>query len=194
MAPMLDKTTTSNFERGAATWTDERVELLKKLSGRKLSASEIAHELGAGITRCAVIGKMKRLGLRSEMTKSEGASRSRSPRVTRSKSAANKDRGATQRIARILRVRSPSHGGGAVIVESVVREEPPPPPDFLGIRLLDLENWHCRFPRGEGTSITFCGQPVISGFSWCSHCLSIVTALPRPRAEPSYFPTGHARA
>src|SRR5246127_3490779 len=44
------------------TWTDERVENLKKLWGEGLSASQIAAELG-GITRNAVIGKVHRLGL-----------------------------------------------------------------------------------------------------------------------------------
>ena len=44
------------------TWTDERVELLKKLWADGLSASQIAAELG-GITRNAVIGKVHRLGL-----------------------------------------------------------------------------------------------------------------------------------
>lgn len=44
------------------SWTDERVELLKKLWSDGLSASQIAGELG-GITRNAVIGKVHRLGL-----------------------------------------------------------------------------------------------------------------------------------
>ena len=44
------------------TWTDERVELLKKLWADGLSASQIAAELG-GVTRNAVIGKVHRLGL-----------------------------------------------------------------------------------------------------------------------------------
>ena len=44
------------------SWTDERVELLKKLWTDGLSASQIAGELG-GITRNAVIGKVHRLGL-----------------------------------------------------------------------------------------------------------------------------------
>src|ERR1700755_3457277 len=44
------------------TWTDERVETLKKLWTEGLSASQIAAELG-GITRNAVIGKVHRLGL-----------------------------------------------------------------------------------------------------------------------------------
>jgi GcrA cell cycle regulator len=44
------------------SWTDERVELLRKLWGEGLSASRIASELG-GVTRNAVIGKVHRLGL-----------------------------------------------------------------------------------------------------------------------------------
>src|ERR687884_646383 len=43
-------------------WTDERVEMLKKLWADGHSASQIASELG-GITRNAVIGKVHRLGL-----------------------------------------------------------------------------------------------------------------------------------
>ncbi len=46
----------------AVTWTDERVELLKRLWGEGLSASQIAAEIG-GVTRNAVIGKVHRLGL-----------------------------------------------------------------------------------------------------------------------------------
>ena len=45
------------------SWTDERVELLRKLWLEGLSASQIASELSNGITRNAVIGKVHRLGL-----------------------------------------------------------------------------------------------------------------------------------
>ena len=44
------------------SWTNERVELLKKMWGEGQSASQIAKELG-GVTRNAVIGKVHRLGL-----------------------------------------------------------------------------------------------------------------------------------
>ena len=44
------------------SWTDERVELLKKMWNEGQSASQIAKELG-GVTRNAVIGKVHRLGL-----------------------------------------------------------------------------------------------------------------------------------
>jgi len=41
------------------SWTDERVEVLKKLWSDGLSASQIAKQLG-GVTRNAVIGKVHR--------------------------------------------------------------------------------------------------------------------------------------
>lgn len=44
------------------SWTDERVETLKKMWAEGKSASQIAKELG-GVTRNAVIGKVHRLGL-----------------------------------------------------------------------------------------------------------------------------------
>lgn len=43
-------------------WTDERVDILRKLWGDGLSASQIARQIG-GVTRNAVIGKVHRLGL-----------------------------------------------------------------------------------------------------------------------------------
>ena len=62
------------------TWTDERVETLKKLWTDGLSASQIAAELG-GITRNAVIGKVHRLGLSGRAkSPSSAAPRPRKPR------------------------------------------------------------------------------------------------------------------
>ena len=59
------------------SWTDERVETLKKMWAEGQSASQIAKELG-GVTRNAVIGKVHRLGLSnragiSESEESEAA-------------------------------------------------------------------------------------------------------------------------
>jgi GcrA cell cycle regulator len=48
------------------SWTDERVELLKKMWTEGKSASQIAKELGS-VTRNAVIGKVHRLGLASRI-------------------------------------------------------------------------------------------------------------------------------
>ena len=63
------------------SWTDERVETLKKLWSEGLSASQIAAELG-GVTRNAVIGKVHRLGLSGRAkSPSSAAPRPRKPRA-----------------------------------------------------------------------------------------------------------------
>jgi len=56
------------------SWTDERVETLKKMWGEGQSASQIAKELG-GVTRNAVIGKVHRLGLSNRAGSGGGASK-----------------------------------------------------------------------------------------------------------------------
>src|SRR2546430_17469210 len=63
------------------SWTDERVETLKKLWADGHSASQIAAELG-GITRNAVIGKVHRLGLAGRAkSPASAAPRQRKPRA-----------------------------------------------------------------------------------------------------------------
>lgn len=44
------------------TWTDERIELMKKLWKDGKSATEIAEQLG-NVSRAAVLGKLSREGL-----------------------------------------------------------------------------------------------------------------------------------
>ena len=76
------------------TWTDERVELLKKLWADGLSASQIAAELG-GVTRNAVIGKVHRLGLSGRAkSSSSGVPRQRKPRTHMMRVARPASRGA----------------------------------------------------------------------------------------------------
>ncbi|MGL4496538.1 MAG: GcrA family cell cycle regulator [Beijerinckiaceae bacterium] len=60
------------------SWTDERIDLLKKLWTDGLSASQIAAELGM-VTRNAVIGKVHRLGLAGR-AKAPAVSAARPPR------------------------------------------------------------------------------------------------------------------
>ena len=53
------------------SWTDERVETLKRMWTEGQSASQIAKELG-GVTRNAVIGKVHRLGLSNREDEESG--------------------------------------------------------------------------------------------------------------------------
>ena len=69
------------------SWTDERVELLKKLWTEGLSASQIAGRLGNGVTRNAVIGKVHRLNL-SGRVQQQRVAQPRQPRKQREPSLA----------------------------------------------------------------------------------------------------------
>jgi GcrA cell cycle regulator len=53
------------------SWTDERIEQLKRLWGQGMTASQIADELG-GVSRNAVIGKAHRLGLEARPSPVKG--------------------------------------------------------------------------------------------------------------------------
>ena len=58
------------------SWTDERIESLRTMWEKGLTASQIADELG-GVSRNAVIGKAHRLGLKSRPSPPCTAGRSR---------------------------------------------------------------------------------------------------------------------
>ena len=68
------------------SWTDERVEGLKKMWAEGKSASQIAKDLG-GVTRNAVIGKVHRLGLSNRAGASASAPEKKPARASSSKPA-----------------------------------------------------------------------------------------------------------
>lgn len=155
-------------------WTEESTAELIKLWCEGLSYRQIGARLG--LSRNTVMGKGQRLRL-SERYPRGGY---KPPQPKRTARAADADRSAKQRIAKVFKVRA-THGRTEV-AKSVVREEAPPPPDFLGIALIDLEHGMCRFPRGgDGEPFIFCGQKVISGESWCPNCYRRVFQPPRTR-------------
>jgi GcrA cell cycle regulator len=144
------------------TWTDERVESLKKLWGDGLSASQIAAELG-GITRNAVIGKVHRLGL-SGRAKSPSSSAPR-PRKARTHT-------------HMMRVSRPSVRGNTALAHAY-EYEPEPEPELidnvipLGQRrtILELTEETCRWPIGDPGSVDFffCGGQTVTGAPYCTY-------------------------
>lgn len=64
------------------SWTDERVETLKRMWVEGQSASQIAKELGS-VTRNAVIGKVHRLGLSNRAAPKDGAQTEASASATK---------------------------------------------------------------------------------------------------------------
>ncbi|MEA3538998.1 MAG: GcrA family cell cycle regulator, partial [Pseudomonadota bacterium] len=68
------------------SWTDERIETLRSLWEKGLTASQIADKLG-NVSRNAVIGKAHRLGLKARPSPVKGDSDG-TPRETVKKAAA----------------------------------------------------------------------------------------------------------
>ena len=142
-------------------WTDERVELLKKLWAEGLSASQIAAELG-GITRNAVIGKVHRLGL-SGRAKSPSSSAPR-PRKARSPS--------------MMRIQRPAARGNTALAHAFDYEAEAEP-EFvdnvipMGQRrtILELTEDTCRWPGGDPGSPAGggCGGQTSNTAPYCSH-------------------------
>ena len=64
-----------------SAWTEDRINQLKRLWPEGRSSETIARELGGGLTRNAVLGKVARLGL------SEGRSGGRAPRQAANRTA-----------------------------------------------------------------------------------------------------------
>jgi GcrA cell cycle regulator len=160
-------------------WTDERVELLKKLWADGLSASQIAAELG-GITRNAVIGKVHRLGL-SGRAKSPSSS---APRPRKARSSGH-----------MIRVQRPQvRGNNALAYDYEVEAEP----EMLEIpmeqrkTLLQLSEKTCHWPVGDPSApdFFFCGGESANDQPYCTfHCrVAFQPASDRRRAAASRPP------
>ncbi|WP_363350325.1 GcrA family cell cycle regulator [Methylocystis echinoides] len=155
------------------SWTEERVDLLRKLWSDGLSASQVAAELGPGITRNAVIGKIHRLGL-AERAKTAAAQR---PRAAK---------GTARQPATAPVVAAPRAGGHAVhgnvalafapqamVVARVAPEaEEVVIPMSERVTLMELRESMCRWPMGDPTTpdFRFCGakSPIGAG-PYCAH-------------------------
>ncbi len=146
------------------TWNDERVELLKKLWTDGLSASQIAAELG-GITRNAVIGKVRRLGLSGRAkTPSSSVPRPRKPRAS----------------SHMMRVARPSTRGNTALAplhgyELDLEPEPELIDNIITIgqrcTLLELSEGKCRWPIGDpgSSEFFFCGGKPVESLPYCSY-------------------------
>lgn len=157
------------------SWTDERVELLRKLWLEGLSASQIAAELANGITRNAVIGKVHRLGLsgRAKSVQSPGAPRARAatPRATPQQTRSTPVRTMTAapmmtRSATALALQPEAY---AAPVERPVAEVVIPLSE--PVTIMELREAMCRWPLGDPATPEFryCGGRSDVGAPYCSH-------------------------
>ena len=146
------------------SWTDERVEMLRKLWLDGLSASQIAAELAHGITRNAVIGKVHRLGLSGRVkAPSTAAPRPQRPRPATSRAAP--------------RPAAPAARGNlALAFRPMEAPEPAPIEDVVipmseMVEIMDLREGMCRWPVGDPTTpeFRFCGSKTHTVGPYCTH-------------------------
>lgn len=145
------------------TWSDDRVEQLKRLWEAGLSASQIAAELG-NVTRNAVIGKVHRLGL-SGRAKSTSSSSVPRPRKTRP----------AQQMMRISRPVSRGNTALAHAFEMEVDVDTVPFDNVVPMSqrktLLELTEDTCHWPVGDpgSSDFFFCGGKSLASLPYCAH-------------------------
>ncbi|MDA5092511.1 GcrA cell cycle regulator [Aliiroseovarius sp. KMU-50] len=182
------------------SWTDERVEILKKMWGEGQSASVIAKELG-GVTRNAVIGKVHRLGL-SNRTGGGGKAASKekaAPKAAAKPKAAPKPKPAPKKEAAPAS-EAPAAAPAAEKPAVPARKQiipagqplPPQPsanevsPEALAkvneiekgakkLNLMELTEKTCKWPIGDPATeeFWFCGLPVQQGKPYCEAHVSV---------------------
>ncbi|AZV79175.1 GcrA cell cycle regulator [Parasedimentitalea marina] len=174
------------------SWTDERVELLKKMWGEGQSASQIAKELG-GVTRNAVIGKVHRLGLSNR--NSTGAAKAAEPKEKPAVAAKPKVPPKVQPKTEPARPIPPAQPKSAdskpnlpARKQIIPAGQPLPPqpsaneisPEALAkvnevekkakrLSLMDLTERTCKWPVGDPATedFWFCGLSVQQGKPYC---------------------------
>jgi GcrA cell cycle regulator len=161
------------------SWTDDRVELLKKLWSEGLSASQIAGRLGS-VTRNAVIGKVHRLGL--------------SGRATTSRMKTHRPRARMANPKRVVKPRFATSGNPAVRALYGDGDVYVPPAEELIIPLAErksiqtLTECSCRWPIGDPqlADFHFCGRTKVPGLPYCEvHARrAFQPSVPRRRDRP----------
>jgi len=145
------------------TWSEDRVEQLKKLWESGLSASQIATEMG-NVTRNAVIGKVHRLGL---------SGRAKTP-----SSAAPRQRKARPAAQQMMRVPRTASRGNTALAHAFEMELEPDPVAFDNVvpisqrlSLLELNEATCHWPIGDPASseFFFCGGKALTSLPYCAY-------------------------
>ena len=172
------------------SWTDDRVEVLKKMWGEGQSASQIAKELG-GVTRNAVIGKVHRLGLSNRAgTGAAAAAKADTKPKPAPKAAVPPKVKVEPKTEPAITPRPPSENktGLPARKQIIPAGQPLPPqpsanansPEALAkvneieknakkIGLMELTERTCKWPVGDPATedFWFCGLPVQQGKPYC---------------------------
>lgn len=168
-----------------AGWTDDRVELLKKLWMEGLSASQIAGELGEGVTRNAVIGKVHRLKLsaRAKPTNTTPRARPAARPAPRRPASPSVSTGASPMASAVkprpqTTIARPQVMGATALaitpqIETEMYVAPAAAelfiPEHKRLSLLQLNEHTCKWPIGDPLTkdFYFCGQHSLETGPYC---------------------------
>jgi GcrA cell cycle regulator len=159
------------------TWTKERIELLTKLWTEGLSASQIAAELGEGVSRNAVLGKAHRLGLAQGERKVASSPRSRKPTRPPDPPPVVELTPPDQPVPAepppqnnpVLAPMTPNQPSAEAA--ELRRRDEAVVPRLEGVTIMELREGVCRWPLGDPTSPDFryCGARAVEGLPYCAH-------------------------
>lgn len=153
-----------NFSCTWFDWTTERIELVTRMWANGSSYSEIAAELGPQVTRNMVCSKVTRLNLPKRRDQTFSAPRPKRTRIERT--VRRRDDGRL-----VTAVEEVVENDDAIDTATLDQIETEAAPEmFLGIPFARLKPGHCRYPRGTGADILFCGQPQKPDSSYCADC------------------------
>lgn len=159
-------------------WTPERQERARTLWRSGSSANEIAKKLGGGVSRCAVIGKMRRLG--EEKRAVEVGKIAARINVSKVGAAGWPKLGAATSVATALQFNAP--------VKAVRTSTAPLQCEPVTLEV--LTTCSCRWPIGgySAPAAAFCGAPKERGPYCAPHGALAYTSLPngqKPDAKAS---------
>jgi GcrA cell cycle regulator len=150
------------------SWTDERVELLKKMWSEGQSASQIAKELG-GVTRNAVIGKVHRLGLSkpAPANKPEPAPEAK-PQPVAAAPVPTPSLPARKQIIPAGQPLPPQPSTNEISPEALAKVSEIEK-KAKRLTLMELTERTCKWPVGDPATddFWFCGLPVQQGKPYC---------------------------
>ncbi|MBD8893137.1 GcrA family cell cycle regulator [Roseibium litorale] len=154
------------------SWTNERVELLKKLWTDGLSASQIAGELG-GVTRNAVIGKVHRLGLSGRAKTPAPAAKPRKARPAGQPSSSGSSRPASAQpqTQGATALKMDAEPANVIAIKPQIEPAAEPVPISERATILTLTERTCKWPIGDPSTADFyfCGRNSDVGVPYCAH-------------------------
>jgi GcrA cell cycle regulator len=168
-------------------WSLENDAILQELWSTGLSATQIAVEMQCGFSRSAVLGRIHRMKLPWPISKKRpviGKRQKQEPRADHDLPPLNQIMPPRSKPAHPLRRKQ--HNSLAEKIALATADPGLPQslkgdmPDGTGIKLHQLTERTCRYPRGDPKTpeFEFCGARSVEGLPYCAgHCRRAFSAL-----------------